>query len=369
MRRTFVLLFTFLLTFLFCSSAVSEEKVSVPDEIPEDAVSVCVTFLGDCTLGCEERERENPTSFDSYIHEHGYDYPFSGVIDILREDDLTVANLESVFYNYEANKVPKTYNFRSSVDFVGILPVSSVEAVSLSNNHTEDYDAPGIRSTVAALEGAGVEWFATTEYANQGYIYEKDGIKIGFVSIYTSYWGYNIDGRYLHSEQLKRNIEALKEAGCSVLVGVMHGGVEYSAFHDEGQEKLANFFIRNGISVVVGHHPHVIQGVSVRDNATVVYSLGNFVFGGNKNMRALYTMLAQVTFWFSPDGTYLGHRLNIIPAQYSGSPDYNDYRPIPVDGEAADKVIEMIQRDSNFRLSPYVSDVGAVQPFVPAANP
>ncbi len=320
---------------------------------------IVVTFVGDCTLGSEERERANATSLDSYVNNYGYDYLFSGVYDILSHDDLTVANLEGVFYNSEYNKVSKTYNFRAPTEFAQILPLSSVEAVSLANNHTEDYGAPGIRSTIAALEEVGTAWFATTEYADAVYVYEQDGIRIGFVAVYATYW-------YNHIDALSKDIQSLKDQGCSVLVGVMHAGTEYDYAHDSGQQKLADYFVRNGCSVVIGHHPHVIQGVNVYDGATVLWSLGNFVFGGNKAMRALYSMLAQFTFSFDENGTYLGHTLNILPAQYSGFADFNNYCPILVDGEAASTVIGMMQRDSNIQLNPYVSGVGAVQEFVPA---
>ncbi len=322
---------------------------------------IVVTFVGDCTLGSEQHERAKETSFDSYVLNYGFDYPFSGVYPIIANDDLTVANLECVFYNYEANKVDKTYNFRAPTEFAQILPLSSVEAVSLANNHTEDYGAAGIRSTVQALEEVGTEWFATTEYADDVYIYEKDGCRIGFVAVYATFW-------YTHQEQLKADIARLKDAGCTAIVGVMHAGTEYSPTHDSGQEKLAYYLINSGCNVIIGHHPHVIQGVWVYKNATIMWSLGNFVFGGNKQMRALYSMLAQFTFSFDEDGRYQGHTLNIWPAQYSGFADFNNYCPIPVEGEDAVTCMAMIQRDSNIRLAPYVTGVGAVQEFVPAGR-
>ena len=144
---------------------------SVPSAALADR-EIVVTFVGDCTLGSEEHERAKPTSFDSYVLNYGFDYPFSGVYSVIANDDLTVANLEGVFYNYEANKVSKTYNFRAPTEFAQILPLGSVEAVSLANNHTEDYGAQGIRSTVDALAEVGIPWFATTEYADDVYVYE-----------------------------------------------------------------------------------------------------------------------------------------------------------------------------------------------------
>ncbi|MCI5772910.1 MAG: CapA family protein [Clostridiales bacterium] len=342
-----------------CSSAlgVSAASEALP---PESGEKVVVTFLGDCTLGSEEHERAKETSFDSYVLKYGWDYPFSGVQTVIGQDDLTVANLEGVFYNYEANKAHKTYNFRAPTSFAQILPVSSIEAVSLSNNHTEDYGQPGMRDTLASLQENGIPWFATAPYANGTYIYEKGNVRIGFVSVYLSQWQSQL-------QQLKNNLTALKDARCSLIVAVMHGGVEYAGFHEDSQERLASFFIRYGAKVVVGHHPHVLQGVQVKDDATIVYSLGNFVFGGNKKMRAYQTALAQFTFYFDEDGVYQGQQLNLIPAHYSGSRDYNDYRPVLVSGQEAQDVIATIQRDTGFRLAPYQEGTGAVQAYLPAA--
>lgn len=354
MMKSFLLCLLCLMTAV--SPVLAEENAQ---ETPAESAGtqIVVTFLGDCTLGSEEHERAKETSFDSYVLKNGWEYPFSLVQEVIGNDDITVANLEGVFYEHEANKAEKTYNFRSSLDFANILPAGSVEVVSLSNNHIEDYGKPGVRDTLVALENVNTPWFGTTQYASGVYIYEQGDIKIGFVSVYLSYWWRNI-------EALKENLRTLHEAECDVIAAVMHGGVEYSKFHEESQKKLANYFIRNGASVVVGHHPHILQGAEVRDGATVLYSLGNFVFGGNKNMRAYQTAMAQFTFSFDENGEYLGHQLNLIPCQYSGSREYNDYRPILVHGEEAQDVITTIQKDSDFKLNPYEEGVGAVQEFV-----
>lgn len=349
------MIISLLLCMALLFSFAHAETLSAEDNNKE----IVVTFLGDCTLGSEDQFWERDFSFVYRINESGYDYPFSLVQDVIAHDDLTVANLENVFYDYTANKAVKTYCFRAPTSFASILTAGSVEAVNLSNNHTEDYGRRGIERTVEALTNEGVGWFGTTTYANDVYIYEKDGIKIGFVGMYLTYW-------WAHNDMLKENFQKLHDAQCDVIVGVMHGGVEYSFYHEESQDKLANYMIKMGANVVIGHHPHVLQGVYVRDNATIVYSLGNFVFGGNKAMRAYQSAMAQFTFSFDEEGTYLGHQLNIIPCQYSGSREYNDYRPYMFTGDEAEAVIEAMRRDSNIRLNPYVEGVGAVQEFVPA---
>ena len=344
---------------LLCLCMLFSFAFAQENPVNDASSTLTVTFLGDCTLGSEDQFWERDTSFVYYINQYGYDYPFALVQDVIGKDDLTVANLENVFYEYTANKAEKTYCFRAPTAFSKILTAGSVEAVNLSNNHTEDYGARGIRKTVETLEAEGIGWFGTTEYADGVYIYEKNGIKIGFVGMYLTYW-------WAHNDMLKNNFQKLYDAECDVIVGIMHGGTEYSFYHEAAQDKLADYMIKMGASVVVGHHPHVLQGVYVKNNATVVYSLGNFVFGGNKAMRAYQSAMAQFTFCFDENGEYTGHQLNIIPCQYSGSREYNDYRPFMFTGTEAEKVIEAMRRDSNIRLNPYVEGVGAVQDFVPA---
>ena len=350
-----------------CLTAGAEDVP--PAEIFQAPRQIVISFTGDCTLGCTPTERESPTGFESYIEKNGFEYPFEKVRDIFLQDDLTVVNLEGVFYDYENNRVKKTYNFRAPTAYAQILPLSGIEAVSLSNNHIMDYGEYGLRATVQAREAQGTAWFGGNDAAFQTYIFEKDGVKVGFAAAYISDWWQNKD-------LYKNGFEQLKAAGCSVIIGCMHGGVEYDVFHDNQQEILAKAFIRYGADIVIGHHPHTLQGITVEDGRTVLWSMGNFAFGGNSKLRnnamgelSVNTYIAQFTLSFDESGTYLGHQLNIIPCHVSGTKEFNDYQPCPVQGKEAASVLANLQRDTSprsLKLKPYVEGVGAVQEFVPA---
>ncbi len=372
MRRTFLL--TLVLLFL-CPQALAEgvaNQAAVPYyEAPKQIV---VTFTGDCTLGNTPLQREGDQvegkrCFESYIEEFGVEYPFKNVRDIFLNDDLTVINLESTFYDYEANKANKTYNFRSPVSYADMLPVAGIDAASMGNNHMEDYGEPGFRSTVDALEARGVHWFGSNEYANGTYIFEKDGVKIGFVAAYISWWWGTGNAAIV-----RQDIADLRAQGCSLIVACLHGGVEYDLRHDKNQESMANKFIGYGADIVIGHHPHVLQGIRLDRSTgiTTLWSLGNFCFGGNPKFNkpeARYACIAQFTFSFDENGKYLGYQMNLIPAYTSGSAEYNNYQPCLVEGADAEKVLAAIQYDTpwkNLTLNPYVPGVGALQDFVPA---
>ena len=333
-----------------------------PAEIYEAPIQITVTFTGDCTLGNTPLERQLESGFESFIETNGLEYPFANVKHIFEQDDLTVVNLEGTFYDYEANRADKTYTFRAPTSYADILTLSSIEAVSIGNNHALDYGAVGLSNTLEALESRGIAWFGTNEYASNAFVYEKDGVKIGFVSAYISWWW----GKG-NSAIIKQCFSELEQAGCEVIVACIHGGVEYDKRHDLNQEKMADAFIRYGADIVIGHHPHTIQGLRVENGISTFWSLGNFSFGGNSQLRTLNTFMAQITFSFDENGVYLGHQTNLIPAHVSGTDEYNNYQPVLVHGEEADKVIAAIQYDvKKLKLKPYIENVGAVQEFIPA---
>ena len=324
---------------------------------------IVITFLGDCTIGGEDRLREREDSFDGYLRRYGMDYFFEKVQGVIAHDDLTVANLEGIFSNNIGGRVEgKTYRFRAPVSYTEVLTGSSVECVNVANNHSLDYRDTGLRKTVRALEKAGISWFGSNIVFRQSYVFMQEGIKIGFLGTELNYWRSN-------QKTLQKQIESLKKKGCKVIVASLHGGQEYYELHNKSQENAAHWLVDNGCQIVIGHHPHVPQGIEIYKGATICYSLGNFVFGGNaviKRVRARFSGLFQFTFSFDEKGKYLGHQLNIIPAFVSSDAEVNTYQPYLVTGADAALVMQTIQKDTGFTLKPYVENVGAVQDFVPA---
>lgn len=336
-----------LLLFAFIDAGAENEK------------SILLTFTGDCTLGSEDHIQFKDDSFHGFISRYGYGYPFAETKDFFEQDDLTIVNLENVFYDSENGKVNKTYCFRGPADYARILNEGSVELAYLGNNHILDYGPKGMDSTIQALKAHGVGWFGSNEELSGSYIFEKDGIKIGFAGAYAPFWIFNPDG-------LKATLDELKKSGCSAIVAVIHGGAEYSPLRDNYQQRMAFWLVRNGADVVIGHHPHVVQGMDIIDDVSVVYSLGNFSFGGNREMRAVYALVARVELRFDENHAYLGHQINLIPVSPSGMLDKNNYQPVFLSGKAAQKTIAQAQRDTAFPLTSYQEGVGALQPFIPA---
>ena len=321
--------------------------------------TVTLTFVGDCTLGGEDWLINREGSFHDYARKEGYTYFFEKMRDFFSEDDLTIINFEGVLKDDSRDAVNKTYCFRGPTDFARILPLSSIEAVNLDNNHTLDYGKRGKTSTVEALTGAGVHVFDELT----PYIFEKDGIKIAFFGMQRVHF-------FSLREQLKEQIRILREEeGVNAIIFSQHAGTEYSSQHTNAQIDLAHKLIDMGADFIAGSHPHVVQGMDIYKNRTICYSLGNFAFGGNASVKAIETVVVDAALTFDDDGTYLGQQLTLYPANISGTYPQNNFQPILVSGDAAQAVMKLIQLDTPYELAPYTDEAGcAQQPYLPAKD-
>lgn len=321
--------------------------------------TVRLTFAGDVTLGGEERVREEDDSFDSFAQAYGYDYFFAQVRALFEQDDLTIVNLEGVLSDSSADEnMEKTYRFRGPAAFAEILTQGSVEMVNLANNHSLDYGERGLEDTRRALAAAGVSEFGRRSVA----IYEKDNARIAFFGLSYS------DMRRADRRWAAQEIARLKrEEGVSAAVFVFHAGREYSRARTDKQQEYARDAVRAGADLVVMHHPHVVQGMSVMDNRSVLYSLGNFCFGGNRNVRAMESLVAVAEMTFSDEGVYLGQQITLYPAHISGTKPRSNFQPCLVSGADGRRVMRLVQADTRFTLSPFDEALGyARQEYLPA---
>lgn len=325
-----------------CSGALAEKQI-------------VLTFVGDCTVGCEERMLYSDDSFAAYAEREGYGYFLDKMKAFFAEDDLTVANFEGVLKDSSYGAVNKTYCFRGLPEYTQVLTLGSVEAVNLANNHSGDYGATGRQTTLAALKAAGIATFG-----NDGtYVFEKDGIKIAFCG----FWGVGFKKR----SDMVALVRKLKDDGANVVICALHFGEEYATYHSKTQAKVAHMLIDAGADLVVGHHPHVVQGMEEYNNRSIFFSVGNFLFGGNAAVRAIESLVPRVTLRFSDDGEYLGQQVSLYPANISGDPKNNDYQPRLVTGDAAQAVYDRLDADSAELETDYtLTDTCRIYPFLAA---
>ena len=346
------------LIFGSASASASGEWLTVsggdaPEEygflVQEYTGTVRMTFLGDCTLGGEEKTRNAAGGFIRTIERNGFEYPFRNLSVLTAADDLTVANLEGVLSDRKLSKVKKTYNFIGPAAYTGILKAGSVECVTLANNHSHDYDTAGYQDTKAALEAEGVAYFGTDVPAVWR---NEDGLMIGFLGVSGSVSGNR-------AKEYRKQAEYLRSIGCSAVITVMHAGTEYASEPDGYQNQIVNLALECGSDLVIGHHPHVVQGCEIRDGVPVVYSLGNCVFGGNTNPRD-HDALAVVAELSFREGVPEEITLRFYPLSVSGEAGRNDYSPVFLDGADAERVLKKMEESTGVFPGSFDASGGAV---------
>lgn len=301
-------------------------------------VSLTLSVVGDCTLGTDETF-DYDTSLNAYYENYGADYFLQNVKDIFSTDDLTIANFEGTLTDSDERE-DKTFAFKAPASYASILTGGSVEAVNTANNHSHDYGDQSFNDTLAALDDAGIIHFGYDETA----VMDVKGIKVGLVGIYELY------DHLEREQQLKDNIAKVKADGAQLIVVIFHWGNETETVPDSNQTTLGRIAIDEGADLVCGHHPHVLQGIETYKGRNIVYSLGNFCFGGNSSPSDMDTMIYQQTFTIDADGVKKDNVTNIIPCSISSAAydGYNNYQPTPAEGDEATRILGKINERSSW---------------------
>ena len=301
-------------------------------------VSLTLSVVGDCTLGTDETF-DYDTSLNAYYENYGADYFLQNVKDIFSTDNLTIANFEGTLTDSDERE-DKTFAFKAPASYASILTGGSVEAVNTANNHSHDYGEQSFDDTLAALDDAGIVHFGYDETA----VMDVKGIKVGLVGIYELY------DHLEREQQLKDNIAKVKADGAQLIVVIFHWGNETETVPDSNQTTLGRIAIDEGADLVCGHHPHVLQGIETYKGRNIVYSLGNFCFGGNSSPSDMDTMIYQQTFTIDADGVKKDNVTNIIPCSISSAAydGYNNYQPTPAEGDEATRILGKINERSSW---------------------
>ncbi len=306
-----------------------------PQPAPEPT-QVTVTFAGDCTLGTDEAF-DYATSLNAlYEAVDGPEYFLKNVQPIFSADDLTIVNMEGTLTTSNA-RADKTFAFKGPAEFAKILSSSSVEAASLANNHSRDYGEQSYQDTIAALDAEGVPSFG---YERIGYVDVK-GVKVGLVGAYEL-----AEHEGMRDDMVAR-IQEARDNGAQLVLVYIHWGIERETVPNDTQMMLGRAAIDAGADLVVGSHPHVIQGWEVYEGRYIVYSLGNFCFGGNSNPADKDCMIFQQTFTVTGDEVAKDDDVEFIACSVSSSSSRNNYQPTPAEGDEKARIDAKIQRSTD----------------------
>jgi len=254
---------------------------------------VTIVFAGDLMLGDE---------LIPVINELGADYPFDSVASVIRGADIAVANLESpLTVGGKAQK--KKYTFSAPPSYIDGSVHAGFDLFTLANNHILDFGVDGLNSTINTLRkaripfcGAGMNYAEAVKPA----IVTHNGIRFGFLAFSLTYpesfWATpgKAGTAYVEQPALKQIIRETKKS-VDIIVVSFHWGGEYREHPKPYQVRYAHQAIDAGADIVIGHHPHTLQGLEIYRGKLIAYSLGNFIFG-TRNPKAHYGALLKTSF-------------------------------------------------------------------------
>ena len=306
MKKPFIIFISiFLLTFIFLFviehyfredipvNNIINSKNDIPIiEEPKEDSHFSMSVIGDIMChNSQYKDAYNPST-DTY----DFSYVFTDIKNYISEADISIGNLETTFAgkargysNYPTFNTPEqlAYNLK---DF-------GIDVVSTANNHCMDKSYSGLVSTINYLNDAGISYVGTNasvEEQNTILVKNVNGIKIAFLAFTYGTNGIPVprDKSYavnLIDENLILNqISLAKQQSSDIICVSMHWGNEYQTKQNAEQERLANLLFQNGVDIILGSHPHVLQPmekktITLEDGSTkdcfVIYSLGNFMSG------------------------------------------------------------------------------------------
>ena len=299
-------------------SGPAEEERQPEEDMVFDIV---ISFAGDVMLASLKNET-TASNFNAYANRYEPSYFLQNVRDLFQADDFTVVNLENVLTDRQLTEKVKdhdpAYWYRSRTANTEILTSSGVEAVSLANNHTGDYGPEGTRDTIRAVEKAGLL------YGNNGktFYYEKNGFRIAVIC--NGLWN---EGQ---AASIVKRLQAA-EAESDFQIVFYHGGKEGVHTPEAWKVRASRRLVDAGADLVLGNHPHVLQPREIYKDREILYSLGNFCYGGSRYPQNR-TLIYQLTLTVR-DGALASAASELIPCYvYTGK--VNNYCPTLITDEA-----------------------------------
>lgn len=330
---------------------------AAPAKTPAKAApnpAIRVLFSGDVTLGYHYEEYIDEQMTKGKSRDEMLAHGFAQVKDVTTQADLFVVNLECPFTT-RTEKIAKNFNFRARPELVASLEAGGVDLVSLANNHLMDYGAEGLYETQATLDAAKIPYFGAGRNLTQARapaIVEVKGIKLAFLGYFflgdrniepkeviatdetPGVAGHHTDLELMQS-WVEADIRAAKEKA-DFVIPFFHWGREGKPTPEPYQITLAHAAIDAGAAAVIGSHPHVLQGMESYKGAPIIYSLGNFVFGGNWDPKDKRTALVELSF--TRKG-YAGAR--VLPARSDKFPEV-PVQPYLVTGDDAASTLQYL---------------------------
>lgn len=264
--------------------AAQKDEASTAQEPEPEAIietePVTLLFTGDVLLSDYVRNNYNSSGIDGILS--------PDMLRELRNADITVINNEFPFSTRGTQAPDKQFTFRVDPKYVSILTDMGVDIAGLANNHVLDYGADALQDTFETLDAAGIDYMgAGDDLARASALITKEagGKTFGFLAasrvIPVVSWDVQNSSPGVFTtydpSRLVAAIEAAKD-NCDYLTVFVHWGIERDEYPQDYQVSMAQQYIDAGADLVIGSHPHVLQGITYYNGKPIFYSLGNFIF-------------------------------------------------------------------------------------------
>lgn len=270
---------------------------NVVEEPKKEDIHISMSVIGDIMCHNSQYTDAYVASEDTY----DFSYVFEDIKDYISSADIAIGNLETTFAGKERgySNYPR---FNTPEQLATNLKDLGIDVLSTANNHSMDTGYSGLVSTLKFLDEAGISHtgtYSSAEAQNQILVKDVNGIKIVFLAFTYGTNGIPVpeENSYsvntpLDEELILNQISLAKEQNPDLICASMHWGNEYQLIPNDTQEDLADLLFQNGVDLIFGSHPHVLQPmekrtITLEDGTTkdcfVIYSLGNFISGQTKD--------------------------------------------------------------------------------------
>ncbi|MFC3787293.1 CapA family protein [Paenibacillus sp. GCM10012307] len=315
-----------------------EENSLTPEQQPASPQyggqgEVLLAFVGDILLAGSVQKK---------LDEEGFDYPYAKSLSYLADADLTAGNLESPFTTRGTPAEGKQFVFKGKPESLPALKEAGFDVVTLANNHTLDMGVEGLLDTMKHLDKAGIPYVGAGNNDTEAFapvILESKGIKVAYIGI--SRVVPNVEWKAekyragvaetYDTTRAKAAIERAKQEADLVVV-MVHWGVERADHPENYQRNFAREYIDAGADLVIGSHPHVLQGFEQYKGKWIAYSMGNFIFNMTSNEKSAETGVLDAKCSRSGDCQMRLHPMKAVASQ-----------PALLEGEEAQALLRRIE--------------------------
>ena len=327
---------------------INEEPESIVVELErKEDVAFSMSVIGD--IMCHNSQYK-----DAYKNgKYDFSYVFDDIKPYIENADIAIGNLETTFAGNE--KGYSSYpNFNTPEALAEDLRELGIDVLSTANNHSLDTGYKGIESTIDYLDAACVSHTGTyksIEKQNEILYKDVNGLKIAFFAYTYGTNGIDLPNgkeyciNLIDKDLIKRQLDLAKQEKPDIICVNMHWGEEYQVRPNDEQLDLERFLFENGVDIILGSHPHVLQPMEVKEftmpdgtkkNVFTIYSLGNFVSGQDKKNTKNSIILNMNIIKEGESGGLRFENINYVPIYTYTSPKYKNYKVLDLQKAIAD---------------------------------